>query len=85
MTTNKHMLDLELVSNTDAKFLLAFQHILTISHLLDSCVRTPPAFIILTVVEEKKKPQLPSHTHKLIATICLSHKHRCENKQSLDW
>lgn len=26
--------------------------------------------------------QLPSHTYKLIATICLSHKCRCENRQS---
>lgn len=75
---NKHMLDL--VSNTDAKFLPPFQHVLTISLPLDSCVRTTPAFIIPTAVG--KKPQLPSHTHKLIATICLSHKCRCENRQS---
>lgn len=26
------------------------------------------------------KTQLPPHTHKIMATICLSHEHRCVNK-----
>lgn len=37
---------------------------------------------LLSPLRWGEKPQLPSHTHKLIATICLSHKCRCENRQS---
>lgn len=50
-----------------------------------SSVCIPLLLLLSPLWWKKKTPQLPSHTHKLIATICLSHKHRCENKQSLDW
>lgn len=41
-----------------------------------------PLWPLLSPLRWGEKPQLPSHTHKLIATICLSHKCRCEIRQS---